>query len=67
MTKGIGKGKFDAEGDGYDYDTANQAGGPEIDTEDNKLHWFSLDPRTGMVLKGRQHPAWNRTEETEKN
>lgn len=47
--------KFDPEGTGYDYDTAVKGGGvPDAKTG----HWGSLDPSTGMVLKGRKHPTW---------
>jgi len=45
--------KFDPEGDGYDYDTARQAGlAPDKDG-----HWPSRDPRSGVLLKGRKHPT----------
>ena len=37
---------------------------PEL--EDYKLHSGSLNPRTGMVLKGKKHPTWNMMEEEEK-
>lgn len=45
---------FDPESDGYDYDTALEAGlSPGDDA-----HWPSRDPRTGMLLKGRAHPTY---------
>lgn len=37
---------------------------PELN--DYKKHGGSLDPRTGMVLKGREHPTYHLTLETEK-
>ena len=54
---------FDPEGDDYDYDTAKDSGVEADETG----HWPSLDPRTGMVLKGRKHKSWNKTEEVEKD
>ena len=33
---------------------------------DYKKHSGSLDPKTGMVLKGRNHPTWDLMEEEEK-
>jgi len=54
--------KFDPEGSEYDYRTAIESG----DKPDTSGHWHSLDPRTGMVLKGRQHETWNKTIEAEK-
>jgi hypothetical protein len=53
---------FKPEGTGYDYGTAQSSGGKPDETG----HWGSLDPRTGMVLKGRKHPTWNLMEEEEK-
>jgi len=49
--------KFDPEGEGYDYSTAEASGGKP----DTTGHWGSLDPRTGMVLKGKSHKTWNLT------
>ena len=49
--------KFDPEGEGYDYPTAKASGGKP----DSIGHWGSLDPRTGMVLKGRGHSTWDLT------
>ena len=46
---------FDPMGTKYDMKTALEAGDkPVLNPEDNKMHWHSLDPRTGMVLKGRR-------------
>lgn len=48
--------QFDPESDGYDYQSAIDSGDkPDEQTK----HWSSLDPRTGMVLKGRNHPTWD--------
>jgi hypothetical protein len=52
---------FDPESEGFDYDTAIEAGDIPVGG-----HWGSLDPRTGMVLKGRQHETWNLMEEEER-
>ena len=35
------------------------------DLGEYKLHGSSLDPKTGMVLKGKNHPTWNLMEEEE--
>lgn len=53
--------RFDPEGEGYDYDTAIASG----DKPNQEGHWSSLDPRSGMVLKGRKHKTWNLMEEEE--
>lgn len=54
--------EFDPEGAGYDYKTAIESGGkPGPDG-----HWGSLDPRTGMVLKGKKHPTWSLMEQEER-
>ena len=45
---------FNAEGTGYDTETAAEAG-----LESKEGHLPSLDPRTGMVLKARKHPTWD--------
>ena len=46
---------FNPEGYGYDMNTAEEAGLER----DEFGHMGSLDPRTGMVLKGRKHESWN--------
>ena len=46
---------FNPEGSGYDMETALDAGL----TRDEIGHMGSLDPRTGMVLKGKSHESWN--------
>ncbi len=52
---------FDPEGLGYDDITAADAGMTRNETG----HMGSLDPRTGMVLKGRQHETWSKMLEAE--
>ena len=59
---GITYKRFDPEGSGYDYETACASGM----LPNSELHWGSLDPRTGMVLKGRNHKTWNLMEAEEK-
>jgi hypothetical protein len=54
---------FDPEGEGYDFETAIASGG-QADAEG---HWGSLDPRTGMVLKGINHPTFHMTVEAERS
>ena len=53
--------KFNPEGQDYDMTTATKAG---IEPKDG--HYPSLDPRTGMVLKARNHPTWDLMVEEEK-
>jgi len=53
--------KFDPEGEGYDYESAEQAGL----TPDDTGHWPSREPSTGLLLKGRKHPTWYKTVEGE--
>jgi hypothetical protein len=48
---------FDAESGEYDYDSAKAAGL----TPDETGHWPSRDPKTGLILKGRKHPTWDKT------
>jgi hypothetical protein len=48
--------RFDPEGSGYDYDTARDAGLKP----DESGHWPSRDPRTGMLLKGKSHPTFEK-------
>lgn len=46
---------FDPMGTKYDMKTSVEAGNkPQLNPEDKRMHWPSLDPRTGMVLKGRR-------------
>lgn len=55
------KPKFDPEGDDYDYETAREAGlAPSEEEGENKGHWPSRDPRTGMLLKGKKHPTFQK-------
>ena len=63
MPLGYIKKKFDPEGSDYDYETARASGGkPDPKTG----HWGSLDPKTGMVLKGREHKTWDLMAEEER-
>jgi len=52
---------FDPEGGDYDYKSANQYG----ITPDETGHYPSRNPVTGQILKGRAHPTWALTEQTE--
>mgnify|MGYP001569374431 CR=1 FL=1 len=52
---------FDPEGRGYDYGGAYDAGAKP----DASGHWQSLDPRTGMVLKGAKHESFWKTKDVE--
>jgi hypothetical protein len=61
-TEAITLERFDPESDGYDYQAAIDSG--NIADEKTK-HWGSIDPRTGMVLKGKNHPTWNQMIEEE--
>lgn len=52
---------FNAEGGGYDYESAIAAG-----LKPNKKgHWPSRVPETGLLLKGRKHPTWDLLEKGE--
>ena len=68
LSKAISKTKvpyrhFDPEGDGYDYQSAIEAGiGPDKKTK----HWASRNPKTGQLLKGRKHKTWGLLEKGEK-
>ena len=53
--------KFNPEGKGYDYGSAKKAG---LKKEDG--HWPSRDPKTGLILKGTNHPTFKLTKEAEK-
>lgn len=59
---GVRLASFDPEGEGYDYESARAAGLQP----DSTGHWPSRDPRTGLLLKGRKHPTWSKTEEGER-
>ena len=53
---------FNAEEDGYDYDQARAAGlGP-----DETGHWPSREPGSGLQLKGRKHPTFDKAIETDR-
>ena len=53
---------FDPEGDGYDYDQARAAGMEP--GEDG--HWQSREPNSGLQLKGRKHPTFDKAIETDR-
>jgi hypothetical protein len=53
--------EFDPEGSGFDLQTFKESGG----VPDAIGHMGSLDPRTGMLLKGIRHPTFNLTVEEE--
>ncbi len=53
---------FDPEGTGFDMETAIASG----DTGDETGHFGSLDPRTGMLLKGMKHETIQKTIEAER-
>ena len=53
---------FDPEGSGFDLKTFKESGG----VPDETGHMGSLDPRTGMLLKGINHPTINLTLAEEK-
>ncbi len=56
------KRRFDPEGRGYDYAGARAAG-----LGANKSgHYPSRVPSTGLILKGRNHPTFNKTAAAEK-
>ena len=52
---------FDPEGSGYDYKTAEKYG----ITPDSSDHYPSREPNTGLILKGKNHPTFNKTLEGE--
>jgi len=53
---------FNSEGPDYDYKAARRAGLKP----DSTGHWPSRDPKSGLLLKGRQHPTFWKTVEEEK-
>ena len=61
--QGMKKGGFDPEGSGYDYKNAPEPSYKELGYFPK---YGSLDPKTGMVLKGRKHPTYKKTEDAEK-
>jgi len=59
--------EFDPEGAGYDFNTALEI--QKVDPSfgpDETGHWPSRDPRTGVILKGKSHPTFFKTEEADK-
>ena len=55
--------KFDQMGTGYDYETAAKYG---IQPSAIDGHWQSIVPETGQVLKGVNHPTFDKTVEAER-
>ena len=56
------KSTFDPEGTGYDHASAKSAGiKPDLTG-----HWQSRDPKTGLILKGKNHPTFYKTVAGEK-
>ena len=53
---------FDAEGSGYDYATADKLGYKK----DKEGHLPSRDFKSGMILKGKKHPTFNKAVEADK-
>jgi hypothetical protein len=47
---------------GYNYDAAIKSGA----TADETGHWGSIDPSTGMILKGPKHPSIMKTRKIER-
>lgn len=56
MADGGPVGRFDPEGDGYDYETAEKHGMLPKEGE----HGYSREPETGQVLKGRRHDTFHK-------
>ena len=52
------KKRFDPMGKGYDIETAQKRGMKR----DKTGHMGSLDPKTGIVLKGRRHKTFSKTQ-----
>lgn len=57
------EGEFDPEGSDYDYRGAAAAGIKPDDTG----HWASRDPSSGLILKGRGHETFSKTEQGERD
>ena len=55
------KKKFDPEGPDYDMESAVAAG----ITPGENGHWPSREPKSGLLLKGKQHETWNLLEKGE--
>lgn len=47
---------------GYNYDAAIKSGGGPDETG----HWGSIEPSTGMILKGKNHPSIMKTRKIER-
>ena len=58
---------FDPKGSDYDYGTARMEGlKPRKVPDDDKPHWPSRVPRTGLLLKGRNHPTFDKGVEVDR-
>ncbi len=55
-------GGFKTDGEAYDYSSAKAAGL----SPDKTGHWPSRNPVTGLLLKGTNHPTWDKTLKGEK-
>ncbi len=47
---------------GYNYEAATKSGLKP----DDSGHWGSIDPNTGMILKGKRHPSMMKTKKIER-
>lgn len=50
--------RFDPMGKGYDIETARKSGM----TRDKTGHMGSREPKSGVILKGRRHPTFGKTQ-----
>ena len=57
--------EFEPDSSGFDYNSAYESGNVPQLAGDGKLHFGSLDSRTGMVLKGKKHQTWDLMEAEE--
>ena len=57
--------KFNPEGSGYDYESAKKHG-IKPETIKGKKKWQSRVPETGLLLKGKKHETWWKTERNAK-
>ena len=58
---------FNPKGVGYDYDTARLEGlAPQPVPDDDVPHWPSRVPHSGLLLKGRLHPTFDKGVEVDR-
>jgi hypothetical protein len=58
---------FNPKGSDYDYRTARMSGlRPEKVEDDDVPHWPSRVPDTGLLLKGRNHPTFDKGVEVDR-